>query len=230
MGGVQPTRDHPPRRHEGHRRRCRSRFIEPDEAKHWVDDYYATLESDECVPGGFAVNPNLAVVLPLMCHDDEETAIDRGLDGGHFFGYSLAHYYVFGDAPARASPTCGHEFSRTAPTVRLRPRVAARRDQALGAQLIEQGLGSLRGAIGTPAPDPGAAPGLRGRRRRPGDLRQPGRPQPPRGHLRVAGAVRAEVMPEFHDRDEEGEGEAGTARAGDGRRPGPPRARAAGPA
>ena len=48
------------------------------------------------MPGGFAVNANLAVVLPLMCHEDEQTAIDRGLDGAHFFGYSLGHYYVFG--------------------------------------------------------------------------------------------------------------------------------------
>src|SRR5207237_7008694 len=64
-------------------------FIEPEEARQWVDDYYATLASDDCVPGGFAVNPNLAVVMPMMCHRDEATAIERGLDGGHFFAYSL---------------------------------------------------------------------------------------------------------------------------------------------
>src|SRR5919201_2609531 len=71
-------------------------FVEPEEAKEWVDGYYAALASDECVPAGFAVNPHVAVVLPFMCHEDEQTAIDRGIDGGHFFGYSLAHYYVFG--------------------------------------------------------------------------------------------------------------------------------------
>ena len=71
-------------------------FVEADEAKAWVDDYYATIASEDCVPAGFAVNPNLACVLPLMCHADEATAIDRGLDGSHFFGYSLGHYYVFG--------------------------------------------------------------------------------------------------------------------------------------
>ncbi|HEX3333032.1 MAG TPA: hypothetical protein VHS57_01745, partial [Acidimicrobiales bacterium] len=48
------------------------------------------------MPGGFAVNANVACVLPFMCHEDEETAVERGLDGGHFFGYSLAHYYAFG--------------------------------------------------------------------------------------------------------------------------------------
>src|SRR6266542_5746995 len=49
-------------------------FIEPDRAKEWVDDYYATLSSEACVPAGFAVNPQVACVLPLMCHEDEETA------------------------------------------------------------------------------------------------------------------------------------------------------------
>ena len=72
-------------------------FVEAAEARHWVDDYYSTIASEDCVPAGFAVNPNLACVLPLMVHDDEQTAIDRGLDGSHFFGYSLGHYYVFGD-------------------------------------------------------------------------------------------------------------------------------------
>src|SRR5665213_1528267 len=51
-------------------------FIEAAEAKHWVDDYYATISSSECVPGGFSVNANLACVLPMMCHEDEATAID----------------------------------------------------------------------------------------------------------------------------------------------------------
>ena len=42
-------------------------FIEPDQAKEWVDEYYRLIESDECVPAGFAVNPNFAIVLPMMC-------------------------------------------------------------------------------------------------------------------------------------------------------------------
>src|SRR5688572_23974298 len=45
-------------------------FVEPAEAKAWVDDYYATLASPACVPAGFAVNPQVAVVLPLPCHPD----------------------------------------------------------------------------------------------------------------------------------------------------------------
>jgi len=77
--------------------------IEPEDESEWVDAYYALLDSEECVPAGFEVNPNFAVVLPMMIHDDEAEAIERGVDGAHFFGYSLAHYYVFGE----------HESGRT---------------------------------------------------------------------------------------------------------------------
>lgn len=125
-------------------------FVEPSDAKAWVDDYYATLASDECVPAGFAVNANLAVVLPYMCHRDEETAIERGLDGGHFFGYSLGHYYVYGNhTPGRTN--VWDEFQANRSQYGFDRKVASRTGQPLGAQLMEEGLGALRGAIGTPA-------------------------------------------------------------------------------
>jgi alkanesulfonate monooxygenase SsuD/methylene tetrahydromethanopterin reductase-like flavin-dependent oxidoreductase (luciferase family) len=124
-------------------------FIEPSEARRWVDDYYNTLQSEECVPGGFAVNPNLAVVVPLMCHQDEETAIERGLDGGHFFGYSLGHYYIFGTHQPGVT-NVWDEFQKNRSAFGFDRRVAAQTGQVLGAQLFQQGLGSLRGALGTP--------------------------------------------------------------------------------
>jgi len=125
-------------------------FIEPDRAKEWVDDYYATLASQACVPAGFAVNPQVACVLPLLCHRDEATAIARGLDGAHFFGYALAHYYVFGThVPGRTS--VWEEFQRDRSAFGFDREVAAQTGVELGAQLLQEGLGSLRGAIGTPA-------------------------------------------------------------------------------
>jgi alkanesulfonate monooxygenase SsuD/methylene tetrahydromethanopterin reductase-like flavin-dependent oxidoreductase (luciferase family) len=125
-------------------------FIEPDRAKEWVDDYYATLASPACVPAGFAVNPQLACVLPLLCHSDEETAIERGLNGAHFFGYALAHYYVFGaHRPGRTS--LWEEFQRNRSQFGFDREIAAQTGVELGAQLLQEGLGSLRGAIGTPA-------------------------------------------------------------------------------
>ncbi len=124
-------------------------FIEPDRAREWVDDYYATLASEACVPAGFAVNPQVACVLPFMCHRDEETAIERGLDGGHFFGYSLAHYYVFG-THVPGQTRIWEEFQANRSAFGFDRDVAARTGQELGAQLLQEGLGSLRGAIGTP--------------------------------------------------------------------------------
>ena len=125
-------------------------FIEPEEARHWVRDYYATLASPACVPAGFAVNPSLACVLPLLCHRDEATAIDRGLDGSHFFGYSLAHYYAFG-THVPGETDVWEEFGRRRHEMGFDRAVAARTGAPLGARLLEEGMGSLRGAVGTPA-------------------------------------------------------------------------------
>jgi alkanesulfonate monooxygenase SsuD/methylene tetrahydromethanopterin reductase-like flavin-dependent oxidoreductase (luciferase family) len=124
-------------------------FIEPEQAKEWADQYYALIASDECVPAGFAVNPNLAVVVPFMCHQDEETAIARGIDGAHFFGYSLAHYYVFGDhRPGRTD--VWEEFQANREQQGFARHVIQPGDDQLGVNILQQGLGSLRGAVGTP--------------------------------------------------------------------------------
>ena len=71
-------------------------FIDPTEAESRVRGYYDIISSGACDPAGFAVNPNVAIVLPLLCHDDEQVALDRALEGAQFFGYALGHYYVFG--------------------------------------------------------------------------------------------------------------------------------------
>jgi alkanesulfonate monooxygenase SsuD/methylene tetrahydromethanopterin reductase-like flavin-dependent oxidoreductase (luciferase family) len=126
-------------------------FINPEEARLWVDDYYATLEN-ECVPIGDAVNPNVAAVTTFMCADTEQQAMDRGVEGGNFFGYSLAHYYLFGrHAPARTdvweeyrAQRDEHGFSMEAVFQ------AANTSNRLGAKVTDQGQSGLRGAIGTP--------------------------------------------------------------------------------
>jgi hypothetical protein len=124
-------------------------FVEPEDAGKWVDEYYALIASEECVPAGFAVNPAVTVVLPMMCHTDEATAIERGIDGAHFFGYSLAYYYGFGrHRPGRSD--IWEEFQRERDK-RGFAREIINPDQApLGVQIMQHGLGSLRGAIGTP--------------------------------------------------------------------------------
>jgi alkanesulfonate monooxygenase SsuD/methylene tetrahydromethanopterin reductase-like flavin-dependent oxidoreductase (luciferase family)/putative sterol carrier protein len=125
-------------------------FVEPEEAKEWVDEYDAIVASERCVPAGFAVNPRVAVVLPMMLHRDEAAAIERGIDGAHFFGYSLAHYYVFGDhRPGRTN--IYEEFQRRRDEVGFARSVITAQDAPLGVRVLQEGLGSLRGAIGTPA-------------------------------------------------------------------------------
>ena len=124
-------------------------FIEPEQAKEWVDEYYSLIQSDECVPAGFAVNPNFAVVLPMMMHKDEATAIDRGIDGAHFFGFSLAHYYVFGDHRPGIT-NVWDEFQAKRAEFGFAREIINADDGPLGVKILEQGFGSLRGAIGTP--------------------------------------------------------------------------------
>jgi alkanesulfonate monooxygenase SsuD/methylene tetrahydromethanopterin reductase-like flavin-dependent oxidoreductase (luciferase family)/putative sterol carrier protein len=124
-------------------------FAEPEEIKTWADEYYDIITSDRCVPAGFAINPNIAVVLPMMVHDDEAEAIERGIDGAHFLGYALAHYDLFGQhAPGHTS--IWDEFQARREDVGF-ARSAIKADGApLGVKVLQGGLGSLRGAIGTP--------------------------------------------------------------------------------
>jgi alkanesulfonate monooxygenase SsuD/methylene tetrahydromethanopterin reductase-like flavin-dependent oxidoreductase (luciferase family)/putative sterol carrier protein len=124
-------------------------FIEPEESKEWVDDYYRIIASDECVAGGFSVNPNVAVALPMMCHTDEATAIDRGIDGAHFFGYALSHYYVFGKhRPGETN--IWDEFQQRRSEYGFAREIVTADQAPLGVKLLQHGLGSLRGAVGTP--------------------------------------------------------------------------------
>ena len=70
-------------------------FVHPDDAKFWVEEYYEIAEK-ECQPIGQAVNLSVAMVSGFSCHEDEEIAVERGLDGLRFFTHGLSHYYVVG--------------------------------------------------------------------------------------------------------------------------------------
>jgi alkanesulfonate monooxygenase SsuD/methylene tetrahydromethanopterin reductase-like flavin-dependent oxidoreductase (luciferase family) len=125
-------------------------FVEPEQAKSWVDEYYSLIAGPECVPAGLTVNPNVAVFLPLMCHDEEQTAIDRGIDGAHFFGFSLAYYYVFGKHQPGVSNIWDY-FLEHRKDLGFARELINPDSKPLGIKLLEQGLGSFRGAVGTPA-------------------------------------------------------------------------------
>lgn len=105
-------------------------FIDPAEARHWVNDYYTTLKN-ECVPIGHTVNANIAMVTSFSVHPDEEEAKRRGLDGFRFFQFALGHHYNFGvHTPGRTN---------------IWEKYIAVRDQ-----LGTEGLGGGTGGIGTP--------------------------------------------------------------------------------
>ena len=70
-------------------------FVDAAEAKFWVEEYYEIFEK-ECKPLTQRVNPNIAMVSGFSCHENEETALARGLEGFRFFRFALAHYYYNG--------------------------------------------------------------------------------------------------------------------------------------
>ena len=113
-------------------------FVDPLEARAWVDEYYSIIKSEECVPIGHAVNANICMVSSFSCHRDRETAVRRGLEGFEFFGYALGSLYGFGEhKPGRT------DLWREFQAVRG-PQLAQEVSDLSGA------LGGARGGIGTP--------------------------------------------------------------------------------
>ncbi|RYD95700.1 MAG: LLM class flavin-dependent oxidoreductase [Sphingomonadales bacterium] len=78
-------------------------FVDPAEAKLWVDDYYRIFR-EECVPIGHAVNPNFCMVSSFGLHHDIEVARARFREGFRFFQFALGWHYGFGEhIPGRSS-------------------------------------------------------------------------------------------------------------------------------
>lgn len=111
-------------------------FVDPLEAKHWVDEYYNIIKSDECVPIGHSVNANIAMVTSFSVHQDREEAVRRGLEGFEFFSYALGSLYGFGE----------HKPGRTNLFEEFRAMRAAK------GEVIDmtESLSGARGGIGTP--------------------------------------------------------------------------------
>lgn len=78
-------------------------FVNPLEAKQWVDDYYRIFK-EECVPIGHAVNPNICMVSSFGIHADAAVARARFREGFRFFAYALGWHYGFGEhTPGRSN-------------------------------------------------------------------------------------------------------------------------------
>ena len=89
-------------------------FIEPEEAKYWVDEYYTAFEN-ECEPLGQAVNPTIAMVAGFMCHENGEER--QGHKVSKDFNFSAMPFPII-IATAFISPvnlTSGQTSSKTNP-------------------------------------------------------------------------------------------------------------------
>ena len=112
-------------------------FVDPMEAQEWVDEYYGIIKSEECVPIGHAINPNICMVSSFSCHRDRETAVQRGLAGFEFFGFALGSLYAFGE----------HKPGRTDLWKQFEAMRASQTDMANID--ITKALAGSRGGIGT---------------------------------------------------------------------------------
>ncbi len=122
-------------------------FIDPEEAKGWVEAYEAQLEF--CQPIGKRVDPQVACVSPMMVHRDESEAIRRGMEGGNFFGYSLAYYAAFGEF-APGADNLWADFRDKRVERGFDPEAAIAERLELGAKMQEGKTSGLRGCVGTP--------------------------------------------------------------------------------
>ena len=174
-------------------------FIEPEQAKEWVDEYYALIAVGRVRAGRLRGQPELRRRAADDVHEDEETAIERGIDGAHFFGYSLAHYYVFGDHRPGVT-NVWEEFQAKRAEYGFAREIINADDGPLGVKILAAGARLAARRDRHARAGRRAGPALRGRGRRPGDLRAAGRAEPARAHLRVARAVRQEGAAAVHRR------------------------------
>ena len=153
VGRVQSPRHDPPRRAEGHRR-ARVRVRRSRRSAALGRRLLQRRSTNEGVPIGDAVNAEHRVRHHLhVPRRRGRRRSRRGIEGANFFGYSLAHYYVFGrHRPAR--PTCGTSTRQRRAEHGYDPEavaMAATNDSdRLGAKVVQDGFGGLRGAVGTP--------------------------------------------------------------------------------
>jgi alkanesulfonate monooxygenase SsuD/methylene tetrahydromethanopterin reductase-like flavin-dependent oxidoreductase (luciferase family) len=128
-------------------------FADATEAKQHVAEYYAALE--EAVPSGLSVNARVAQTAGLMCCEDEDEALEKGLEGLNFFSYTMGHFYFSGKhRPGRMNLWEEYEGERAkvGVTDKIDP---VEKDAASAEDNINAGTAnitdSLRGAVGTPA-------------------------------------------------------------------------------
>jgi alkanesulfonate monooxygenase SsuD/methylene tetrahydromethanopterin reductase-like flavin-dependent oxidoreductase (luciferase family) len=77
-------------------------FVDPEEAHRWAEIYYGIVKSEQCVPIGHSVNPNIAMVSSFSIHHDRGEAMRRGYEGFKFFGYAVNALVAQDTLPGRS--------------------------------------------------------------------------------------------------------------------------------
>lgn len=129
---------------------CFTMNVEPESAGRIVANYEAEILSEHFVPIGETVTPRVACVTPFMCHRDEQTALDRGLDGAHFMGFAQGYFYGQGANHRYGAENLWDRFERERTTAGFDRKIASASIDALGARVQGENGATIRGAIGTP--------------------------------------------------------------------------------
>jgi alkanesulfonate monooxygenase SsuD/methylene tetrahydromethanopterin reductase-like flavin-dependent oxidoreductase (luciferase family) len=77
-------------------------FLDEAEARTWSQIYYDIIKSDQCVPLGYSVNANIAMVSAFSLHADPAEAARRGQEGFEFFRFAISGLVVNDAVPGRS--------------------------------------------------------------------------------------------------------------------------------
>jgi alkanesulfonate monooxygenase SsuD/methylene tetrahydromethanopterin reductase-like flavin-dependent oxidoreductase (luciferase family) len=130
---------------------CFTLSLEPERAREkWVELYYQGLESDDWVPLSDTVNPNIVAVSAAMLHHDEQTALERGIDGAHFMGWAISHYYFEQGYDPDYSSDVYERFLKERSAGGFDRDLAMTHVDKLSTRIQRGDQKSLRAAVGTP--------------------------------------------------------------------------------
>jgi hypothetical protein len=157
-------------------------FVSADAAHAWVHAYYNAFVKRQKKLADYRTNPNIALVSFFMCAKTDEEAREARRRRT-FFQFAL-RFYGQSAGPARPPAGTVNMWDEYNKWKKANPEAHA---------------AALRGGlIGSPETHPAQAAQVPGLEHRSGRAAQPGRQEHARAHLRIARAVRKEVMPEFH--------------------------------
>ena len=208
-------------------------FVDPEEARHWVDDYYATLAT-EGVPDRRRGQRATSRASRRSCATTTKTPRSRAASRARTSSATRSRTTTCSAGTRPGTTDVWAEYQERRAEHGFDPERVHGRGGERRPPRREGGAGRARRAArrGRHArPGPRVPAALRGVRRRPGDLLLAGGQEPPRAHHGEPRAVRARGAPRVQGPRREGDARQGAAaraghRAGDGAqaRLGPPAA------